>query len=92
METINDIGSALYLMGNGMRLRIPKDGTEPMLVEGLARFGHHRPSEPIAPEAVSWLLGSGLIAKLTEQGEGQRAGWRDAGYDGDVADWYVCTQ
>lgn len=29
-----------------------------------------------------------LLSKLTPEKTGGRAGWKDFGYDGDVADWY----
>ena len=54
--------------------------------------------------AVNELIASGLVHQLTEHGEppvgskerarlgGWRSGWRELGLDGDVADWWVCTQ
>jgi hypothetical protein len=55
-------------------------------------------------EAVKELVESGLVHQLTEHGEppfgskerarlgSWRSGWRELGLDGDVADWWVCTQ
>jgi hypothetical protein len=88
----------LHQIGTGMVLRIPKSGYGPelhcdyetehalMLLEGEDNV-----------KAVRELIQSGLIHKLTELGEPpdgdtRRLGWRELGLDGDVADWWVCTQ
>lgn len=86
--TINDL---LGMMGKGMRLRVPHlhDGTA-AIVEGLEH--QKRESIPIALEAANELIETGMICKLTEDRDGQRIGWKESGYDGDVADWYVCVQ
>jgi hypothetical protein len=90
----------LHQMGCGRRLRIPKSGfgAELRPHDGFAV------GDEIAVDAppVRELIERGLIRKLTEDGEpppaertregGYRIGWREAGYDGDVADWWTCTQ
>ena len=82
----------LGFMGDGYRLRVPHDLTNhpPSLRDGVG--DRSRMSMIVTKDEVQALIGSGMITKLTEHGEGQRLGWRSAGYDGEVADWWVCTQ
>jgi hypothetical protein len=42
------------------------------------------------PEAIGALLQSGLIYELTENGEGQRLGWKQAGLPGDNYRLFLC--
>lgn len=82
-------------IGSGFRLRVPhNEDAAPTLVDGIAIQCKQQPRESIVVSTAQaeQLIGSGLLTKLTEHGEGQRLGWRSAGYDGDVADWWVCTQ
>jgi hypothetical protein len=103
---VSEAARDLYTsMGRGATLRIPHDGTQPQLI--LFTRDHrvdlkqsHR--EPVSLSAFADLAATGLIHQLTELGEppvdkrinlrSWRQGWREMGYDGDVADWWVCTQ
>lgn len=80
------------LMGGGMRLRVSHADGSVQVVEGLARYGKNRPSHNVTMSAARELMDSGLISKLTEHRDNERIGWREAGYDGDAADWWCCTQ
>lgn len=91
---MDDKKEVFALLGSGYRLRIAHDGSGASLVDGIAlQYGRKpRPSHDIGPAQAQRLIESGFITKLTEHGEGSRMGWRAAGYDGDKADWWVCTQ
>lgn len=78
-------------IGSGYRLRIARDGSDARLVDAYG-LPNGRAPIPLDKPEVDAVISSGLITKLTEHGEGSRIGWRAAGYDGDVADWWVCTQ
>jgi len=84
------------MLADGMRLRIPHHGAPAELREGLARFGRNRPPIPVAIEIAEDMAASPLLTKLTRDGTIQRGsgriGWKEAGFDGDVADWYAFTQ
>jgi hypothetical protein len=81
----------LDLIGSGMRLRIPHDKLfqSSAIVEGLAKYGKNRDSIPVS-EGMAYVLAQRLH-KLDEQRVDDRLGWREAGYDGEVADWYCLT-
>lgn len=85
------VAQLLDRMGSGYRLRISHDGADVRLVDAYGLPNGRAPILLDKPE-VDAAIASGLITKLTEHGEGSRIGWRSAGYDGDVADWWVCTQ
>lgn len=83
-----------FAISQGMRLRIPHDGGNPQIVEGLGRFQNwHRPSVAVDRQMAMAAIQSGLLRKsqredeLDEHGNGL-GGWLSAGFDGDVADWY----
>lgn len=78
-------------LGSGYRLRVAHDGTDARLVDADG-LPNGRAPIPLDKQEASALTASGLLTKLTEHGQGQRMGWREAGYDGDKADWWVCTQ
>jgi hypothetical protein len=83
------------LMGLGYRLRVSRNpgGGAAMIDVDAVKYGRQaRPAYQVPLEHVEQLAASRLITKLTEHGEGSRMGWRAAGYDGDQADWWVCTQ
>lgn len=86
------VQTVFALIGQGMRLRIPHDGGSPEIVDGYRKFGSDKPSVEVAPEVAEAAIRSGLLHKFTEHDIGQRTGWRNAEYDGDVADWYVLVQ
>jgi hypothetical protein len=85
-------------MGRGARLRVPHDGGWPQI------FYPNGQSVNVEASEIEELKNLRLITKLTEYGvpppeerainidKGYRIGWREAGYDGDVADWWVLTQ
>ena len=88
-------------MGTGMRLAIPRQAI------GHARLLRDPRYSPIStfrevirleieadvPErVVKELQDRGLIWELTEFGEGNRIGWREAGLPGESYRLYVCTQ
>lgn len=87
-----------HSMGLGFVLGIPHDGSTPFLRPRKGN-GCGFSGEQLAADE---LISSGLIYKLTEHGEpppeqrkrgdGWRNGWREMNLDGDVADWWVCTQ
>ena len=83
----------LKRIGKGMRLRVPHDGPLPGLVPDPRGFPEAGKPEPVSHAMVRHLIRSGLLWKMTEQtiGDSQsfRIGWKEAGMDGDVADWYV---
>jgi hypothetical protein len=81
-------------MGRGFRLRIPHDGGPTQLIAGFREnWREYGPGFSTSDTAaIEELMQSGLISKLTEDRYHDRIGWREAGYDGDVADWWVCTQ
>jgi hypothetical protein len=93
-------------MGRGGKLRVPLSGLSPEIVlpgrDGRIDLKTSHRVCIATPNIVAELANTGLIHKLTEHGEpppeqrakhgGYRIGWREAGYDGDAADWWVCTQ
>ena len=90
----------LHQIGTGMCLRIPKNGVGPglqLVCDYETEHAVMRLDGEDNVKAVRELIQSGFIHKLTElgepsEGETRRLGWRELGLDGDVADWWVCTQ
>ena len=94
-----DENKALALIGAGMRLRIPHDGSSPAIVEGLSDAvpwrGTSSSRNVRRPVLVSVPLANILrsrLCKIAKDRVGQRAGWKETGYDGEVADWYCHIQ
>jgi hypothetical protein len=94
---MNELQQSIYQeIGSGMRLRVPHDGS-PATMEPDPRFKQAMVPFPgesrvVSVKELSQALASGLLHKLAEENIEQRIGWREAGMDGDVADWYVMTQ
>lgn len=98
VKVSNEAAIVYSTMGSGFIIRVPHDGTTPKLVP---RDGDGC-GFSCAAKPVEELAALGMIHKLTEhgepppeqrkRGESWRNGWRDKGLDGDVADWWVCTQ
>lgn len=90
---VTERGKVFEFMGRGYKIRVPRKGRRqlPELV---------KPNEPIGAAPVfrvyaplfRQMVREHDIFQLTEDRNGQRAGWRELGYDGDVADWYVLMQ
>lgn len=80
----------LNAMGLGMPLRVPHDGSAAMLIDSTSKG--RESLGPVNPDHLQELVASGVITKLTKDRNGQRVGWAEKGFDGDVADFYVCTQ
>ena len=88
----NGAQAIFTLIERGTPLRIPHDpAIAPSVVES-----PHWPvglqEQIVDRSAVQELLGSGLLHKLSENGEGARVGWKYIGLDGSIADFWVCVQ
>lgn len=81
------------MIGRGLRLRVPHDGSRAALVHDPRGWPVVVNVEPVEPEMVEFLVHIGLLWKMREHRVGDdkswRTGWREAGMDGDMADWYV---
>ncbi|MGD0652532.1 MAG: hypothetical protein ABSA97_15555 [Verrucomicrobiia bacterium] len=87
-----DAAAVLHKMGNGMRLLIARQSPQQCSLVNDARFDP-TPREETANLTVVWeLIRKGVISELTEFGQNERIGWRDAGFDGEHYHVYVCTQ
>jgi hypothetical protein len=86
------------LMGQGYKLCVPHDGSQPQMIS----YSGERPVKiPIRPEVFLPLIDEGILHKLTEHGEpppeerqgltSWRLGWREKGLDGEHADFFVMT-
>jgi hypothetical protein len=88
----------LRIIGRGQPLMVLKDGSG-------AVFAAVRPGQEVvhaSADLVAELLSSGMLHKMSELGEppvgqrkrgdGWRSGWRELGWDGKIADWYVLVQ
>lgn len=88
-------------IGTGMRLRIPHDGSQPSMIEGLkhAYKGAPKSRMPKWREPIPVDRGVALqaarqpnmlrIPKDTEHyGNSYRTGWLEEGFDGENADFY----
>lgn len=95
----------LNAIGNGLRLRSPRDKNEPCsLVDNYSDFGKPtydkywtrkliKPTiTPLDADAVREVLATGLLCPLTENQINQRMGWRQLGIDGSKADIFVFIQ
>jgi len=88
---------AWYAIGQGMVLRVWHDPVSCSLIDG-CRCEEQiiRPDIPISAAVAQELIASGVLWKLTEERIGNRTGyregWKDAGLDGTVADFWVCLQ
>lgn len=93
-QTITSMGEVYRRLADGYRIRVPKAAGIVELRDGM--FQRHG-----GPEREKFLLDPGLLAKLqatmqvgkvAEYSTQYKLGWRDLGYDGDVADWYGLIQ
>ena len=103
-ETGLSVGARLVLTNLGpMILRIPKTGFGATLVRlpgwrGRTKIQSHHYQLTSAmwnvdALVVRELLEHGVVSALGEHAVDSRVGWRDLGLtDGDVADYYLCTQ
>jgi hypothetical protein len=86
------------LIGAGMRVRVPHGKPEEAMLVPDPRYPQHAPCAalPVSFASVQALLAAGLLHQMVEHRVGDskswRTGWREAGMDGDVADWYVAMQ
>jgi hypothetical protein len=88
IETVATVERAEYLIGEGMRLRVPHGcGLPVLLVEGCFDWGLDRPPMIVSSGLASVLMRT--LYLLVENRVNERCGWRELGYDGDVADWYA---
>jgi hypothetical protein len=81
-----------------MQLRVPHDGSRPSIMDGLRRAGHPpRPAIPVDLDIAREMIAARyavpyaqipLLRRMTPERDGDVAGWRECGYDGDAADWY----
>ena len=80
----------LDMIGNGFRLRIPFDRDGQAGIDSATVVNPHlrgiklEVSRPYVEE----LLESQLLYRITEKPNGNRAGWRDSGLDGENAAFY----
>lgn len=80
----------LDLIGSGFRLRVPFDRDGQSGVDSATVVNPRLPgiklevSRPFVEE----LLKSQLLYRITEEPNGNRAGWRDSGLDGENAAFY----
>jgi hypothetical protein len=87
-----DAAQILRKMGNGMRLLIAREFPNESILVNDARFDP-TPKKETVNFTIAWeLIRTGAISELTEFGERQRIGWREAGFDGEHYHVYACTQ
>lgn len=87
----NEVARVLELMASGARLRISHGQEEGELRDdGLA--DEPSTAKPVSAAVVKFLLASNQIMKIEKFRSEGRAGWLDAGHDGNIADWYALTQ
>ena len=86
-------------MGHGMRLRISHEGAAE-IVKDPKSFAYGSAcgpwvafceNHPVDADTVRFLLNSWMIYKLSEYRDNGKIGWREAGMDGEKADWYCLT-
>jgi hypothetical protein len=88
----------LDAIGEGMRLFIPYDGSQCLLIDGIAYWhGNNRrlrPAVAVDGALAKWLVQSGLLAKLEENSTDDRIGWRECRLEeyGEKGDLYACVQ
>jgi hypothetical protein len=89
-------GQAVVLaIGDGMVLRIPKPGiADPNdragLVEGYPEL-YRRAAVPVPKFVVDELLASNYLRLMARDDKDQLGGWKSAGLDGEIADFYCAA-
>jgi len=96
LQGLSDSAGVMWTaMGRGFRLRVPHNGDPAQFIKAGFRENWRECGAGFSTTdtaALQELMDSGLISKLTKDRYNSRIGWREAGYDGDVADWWVPTQ
>ena len=99
---LSSVSEVLDMMGHGMRLRVPHDSAQsPTLRRTYPKSFETATDVLVHPDILPNLTSQ--LYKLSELGEpptqaerrkqgSWRVGWRESGYDGDVADWYCFKQ
>ena len=94
MSLSEDARRIFQRMGEGSRLLVERNqaSLSACYLVNDPRFNPTPMKEELNAVSVYELVISGLISELTEFGEQQRIGWREAGFDGKHYHVYVCTQ
>lgn len=91
---VKDVEMGIALMLGSVRLRIDRANHAAALVgevhEVIDSVAFHSIWTPVPFEVA--LLMAEQLHLMQKDSVGGRLGWRDAGYDGEVADWYCHIQ
>jgi hypothetical protein len=85
LEFLLDVKDAIKLIGEGMRLVVPRDGKEATLIEGLR--SRKRPNIQIPVELARQLIACPNLYKMKKTSTKHRGGWGEF-YSGPPADIY----